>query len=111
MSARRPYGHRAAAGLWCTRLHEAIAERVVVVDLVGQVPEVAAAAIGLGSPVVCKFQQRRLFRVRDPPNFLHAELVAVKIQALVVGGEPRPTRVDTTARELRVASLPHLRIV
>jgi hypothetical protein len=83
--------------------HQLIASGVDVVDLEGQVAEVAAFAIDLGVPVEGQLQEWRLltggarfvFRRRqedvgvaarlavDATDLLHAELVAVEIEALL----------------------------
>ena len=81
-------------------------QRVDVVDLEGQMPEIAALAVALGVPVVGQLQERGARRrlrlvVRcgqehqrvaaasfpAPADLLHAELVAIEIQALIDVGD------------------------
>ena len=88
-------------------LHEAVAERIDVVDLVGEMAEIARFAVVLAVPVIGQLDQRRLavagalgdqvavgrggeeyqgvlVLVVDPPaDFLQPQLVAVEIERVV----------------------------
>src|SRR5690606_37698209 len=85
------------------RLHQAIAGGVDVVDLVGEVAEVAAGAVRLRIPIVRQLNKRRTLRlgprlvlrsreenereaaglVLDPAHLLETQLAAVEIQTLL----------------------------
>ena len=103
---RADEGHAAVARRPVDRdpcLHEPVARGVDIVDLVGEMAEIASLAVGLRIPVVCQLEQRALLRlascfvirpgqedqsisarlIGDAADLRHPELVAIEVQALV----------------------------